>query len=100
MKLIRRKQTTKIAMNASTTGWPSWSHFGRSHSDAIAIGIILFQRNALILVGELVILPHRVARPVLREQDAAQVGMVLVLDPVHVIGLALVPVRRLVERDE
>src|SRR5437773_2539291 len=98
MKLIRRKQTAKMQRKESITVLPVIS--SPQAPDASASGVILFQRNPLVLVEELVVLPHRVARPVFRQEDAPQVGMVLEADAVHVIGLALVPVGRLVERDE
>src|SRR2546425_6170446 len=58
---------------------------------------MLFQRDPLILVGELVVLAERIAGPVLRQKNPPEVGMVLEADAVHVVGLALVPVGGLPE---
>src|SRR6185369_7482148 len=98
MKLMMMKQMAKMQMNPSSTGYPVIT-IGQV-TFAIASGVMLFQRNALVLVRELVILPHRIPRPVLRQEDPAQVRMVRERDAVHVVGLALVPVGRLPDRDE
>src|SRR6185295_282460 len=45
-----------------------------------------------------VVLPERIALPVVREEDAPQVGMTLENDPEHVVALALHPVGASIER--
>src|SRR6185436_11252152 len=98
MKLIRMKQMAKMQRKPSSSGRPviTIGHV----TFAIASGVMSFQGNALVLVGELVILPHRIPGPVLRQEDAAQVRMVRERDAVHVVGLPLVPVGRLPDGDE
>src|SRR5437870_3705788 len=48
--------------------------------------------DAVVLLGLDEVLAQRVARPVLRHEDAAQVGMALEDDTEEVEGLALLPV--------
>src|SRR5438477_12054589 len=98
MKLMRRKQTAKMQRKASITGWPVISIPHVPY--AIARGVILLERNPLILVREFVVLPHRVSRPVFRQKNEAQVGMIFKADAVHVVGFALVPVGRLPDGDQ
>src|SRR5687768_12096579 len=82
MKLIRRKQIPKMQRKPSSRALPviSIGHL----TFASAIGVMSFQRNALVFVRKLVVLPHRIPGPVLRQEDAAQVRMVVERDPVHV----------------
>src|SRR5262245_55936655 len=47
-----------------------------------------------------VVLPERVAFPVVREKDASKVGMAVEDDPEHVVALALHPVGAAVERGQ
>jgi len=77
-ELMRRKQTAKMQTKASNTALPViWiAQDPSAHRD----GVILFQRNPLVLVGELVVLAHRIARPVLRQQDAAEVRVIFEAD--------------------
>src|SRR5262245_19000309 len=47
-----------------------------------------------------VVLPERIALPVVREEDATEVGMALEDDPEHVVALALHPVGAAIERGQ
>src|SRR5215475_15632382 len=47
-----------------------------------------------------VVLPERMAFPVVREKDASKVGMAVEDDPEHVVALALHPVGAAVERGQ
>ena len=59
-----------------------------------SVGIGLFQRDSVVLVRHLVIFPQRMAFPIFRAKDAAQIGMADEQYAHQVEDLALVPLGR------
>src|SRR5262245_10130596 len=58
----------------------------------------LLAGDAVVLLGEHVVLAHRVTDPVVGQEDVARVGMTDEPDAEHLRTLALVPLRRAVDR--
>src|SRR5262249_51647953 len=58
----------------------------------------LLARDPVVLLGEHVVLPQRVADPVVGQQDVPRVGVADERDAEHLAALALVPLRGAVDR--
>src|SRR5439155_4417436 len=69
-----------------------------SRLDRVDREIIAPHQRLALLLG--VVLAQRVADELLVEVDPPQVGVAVELDPVHVVGLALLPVERRPQRRE